>query len=672
MKRTLSITIVCLTAAATAQQSSHATTAQVTQPSLTIEDVATFRAPIHTQDADPIGGEYGTWASGQTYKVSFEDGLTFYPAIAKQDAHVRWQTTSVRVGNRELLSTDLVEREHSDWRYEYHYGEVTEAYDVRVDGVEQTFVFPTIPGQGDIVVTGRVSSPLEFQEMSPQHSSVEFANSDGESLVKYGAATVFDAAGRSLQITTAVAGQDIELRVPAAWLATATAPVTIDPLLSTTVVRNSSGNTIRVEMARDDESNQLLIAYGRWIGNNVDLFTILCNDDFSAATLVYSDVTASWESSDPAFGFVAGGDKWLMTFTRKFSSSSYGVRYRFHPKGLKQLQTNIKALASPSGKSARRSDVGGTAAFTTGSEALVVFEADTYTFSTGTAHTEVWGSIFDATTETAGPAFLLSSQGTSLAQNRDRGLPTVNLESDGNGTSWIACWQEYNLGITDDDWDIYATKVGTDGSVTIATNIGQLTKSRHSVRPRIAGRGGRYLLAFGESNNPGGKGEPTGGQNLFAQRFNWNENRPVATRLAMTSVRSVASVTYFPGNVAFDSDNESHWVIVSHGQAPNQVVFADVIGYAGGIVESLTVSPVVANTDFSPAVIYNDDTDDFAIAFGSTNHKVYGRMLTRNVAGTSTYGIACGPGSITSTGLPQSGSQFFKVTLVGTAPNTNA
>ncbi len=669
MNRALHLTLVCLTATATAQQSQLANQDE-THPTRSAKTAASFSVPIHTQQADPIGGEYGTWAAGDDYKVSFHDDMTFYPAIAGVDGRVTWRTTSIQVGNEELLSGAAPLRHNDDWRYEYRYGQITEAYDVRIDGVEQTFVFASIPGQGDLVVTGQVLSPLEVQPMSG-HGAIVFCDQQGHSIVEYGAATVFDAAGRTLQIETTASAGEVRLRVPAAWLANATAPITIDPIISTTTVKNSSGYPVDIDIARDDESNQLLIAYGRWSGNENDLFIVLCDEDFSNSTVVYSDISTSWKTSQTALAFIGGGDKWVMSFTRRFASGMRAVRYRFHPKGLKQLQTNYKALAQPGGFPTDTSDIGGTAAFSTGTKALIVFEADPTLHGFGSSETDVWGSLLDASTETAAPAFLLSKLGPSLATSRDRHDPTVNPESDGGPASWIVAWQERNLTITNDDLDVYAARVNTSGAGTDPIIMAQKTASRHSTLPLIAGRGGRYLLAFGDHPNGSLAGQNKT-HNIYVQRFDWAENAIAPARQTPRAIRTNPNIHYIPRSVTYDQENRSHWLVITQGTTPNQIVFADLVGHAGGVVEAMMVSPVAANTDFSPAAVYNDDTNDFAIIHGGLDKKVYGYIYTRNTAKSSTYGIACGPGSIHAVGLPHSGTEFYTLRLQGTAPNTNA
>ena len=40
-----------------------------------------WRVPIHTLSSDPVGGEYGFWAAGPSYKASFDDGVTYFPVL---------------------------------------------------------------------------------------------------------------------------------------------------------------------------------------------------------------------------------------------------------------------------------------------------------------------------------------------------------------------------------------------------------------------------------------------------------------------------------------------------------------------------------------------------------------------------------------------------------------
>ena len=57
---------------------------------------------------------------------------------------LRWRTTSAKVGEVELVQ-DAPQHHRADFRYEYRFGPITEAYDVLAEGLEQTFVLHQRP-----------------------------------------------------------------------------------------------------------------------------------------------------------------------------------------------------------------------------------------------------------------------------------------------------------------------------------------------------------------------------------------------------------------------------------------------------------------------------------------------------------------------------------------------
>lgn len=122
--------------------------------------------PIHTHPADPTFGEYGVWAGGAGYKVRFGDDVTFFPRLGKsapRNLPLTWRTRTVTVGGRVLVDADVVCNAGATGptRFEYRRGPVVEAYDVRADGIEQTFVLAQRPAiAGDLVVEGTLSTEL--------------------------------------------------------------------------------------------------------------------------------------------------------------------------------------------------------------------------------------------------------------------------------------------------------------------------------------------------------------------------------------------------------------------------------------------------------------------------------------------------------------------------------
>ena len=169
-----------------------------------------FRVPVHSAATD-LGAEYGTWAGGNDYKASFHDGMTFVPRLGRDHPHnlpVSWRTVSVRRGERELLECGESPVPHGDdYRFEYRYAAFTEAYDVRTDGLEQTFVFTALPGTGDLVVTGHIDTELTTPDVGPAHQALVFCDDAGNELVRYGKAFAYDARGETTPGVARLAGR---------------------------------------------------------------------------------------------------------------------------------------------------------------------------------------------------------------------------------------------------------------------------------------------------------------------------------------------------------------------------------------------------------------------------------------------------------------------------------
>jgi hypothetical protein len=108
-------------------------------------------------------------------------------------------------------------------------GGITERYLVLDRGVEQLFDLASPVGSGDLVLTGHVETTLAG---APQPAGGLGFTHDGRRALSYGAATAFDAAGRSTPVAVAYAGGELTLTVPGSWLADAAYPVTVDPYIT--------------------------------------------------------------------------------------------------------------------------------------------------------------------------------------------------------------------------------------------------------------------------------------------------------------------------------------------------------------------------------------------------------------------------------------------------------
>jgi hypothetical protein len=175
--------------------------------------------------------ESGELLSGAAeYKARFTtSAVTYYPRFPSAPGHtpLEFRLSDVTVGGQALGFLAGVSPVRTADRIEYLRGTLVEVYEIRPDGMEQKFVFPSLPRSGEIVLrvgleTGLLGEPAEG-------GGLTFSNEYGR--VGYTQAVAVDAAGQRLALATELAGDAIEIRVPAGFADQAVMPLTIDPLV---------------------------------------------------------------------------------------------------------------------------------------------------------------------------------------------------------------------------------------------------------------------------------------------------------------------------------------------------------------------------------------------------------------------------------------------------------
>ncbi len=636
-----------------------------------------FYAPIHTAP-DDIDGAYGLWASGHNYKVSFHDGVSFYPVLGEsypKNLPLRWSTSQIKVGDTKLELDRPVTSHPTGWRIELDYGNVIEAYDILRGGVEQTFVLTEKPGDGDLVIVGVTETDLRAQPFMSEHRDLVFFDDKGTAIASYGAATAIDADGNKTAMVTSFDGHAITLTLPATWLSTASYPVTVDPLISTLVLATGIGTARNTDIARDDSANQLLTSYSRIVSaSDFDGYARLTADDFTANSLIFTDITASWSTPVLTCAFVGGALEWIIALQRDFAGG-IGIRYHTHASADTQLRTTFHSLSYKPGDSNSAPDVGGTASLMAGNKALVVWQEDTGTLTPSSNNSEVWGVLVDVKNTTLGTKFLLSPQGGVLANgnNRDRIRPTVNQARAGVKNSWICCFQEFNNSILNDDWDIMAVRRRFDGSSGGIQYLGNGSIMVHGIAPKIAGRSGRYMVIYGELTNAS-KSFTTRAPVIRAQRLDWSETSLLPNKQLSRLLRSGGPLRFVPSGIAYDNNTRSHFCAVYYSDSFD--VYVDRLGYNAGIAESAVIKSPLSQ-DYRPSVVFNDDLNEFPIVYssGAAGNPFRTRIMTYQQAKSTLYGIGCGGAISTSAspkGVPHAGHEFYTVELSGADASTPA
>ncbi len=230
---------------------------------------------LSAQEGDPARGAFGVGvvggvvrAGGPDYSARFDEhGVEFVPALgrrAEKAMPVRFTLESVRRGdgvgaacaagvapvvdgNRVLFARD---------------SGLTEVYDARADGIEQSFVFATRPaGSGDLVVRGSITTELPLVAASDDGIRYELPGLGG---VSFGAVTGIDANGATARGSIRVLGdgRHVEWALPAAFVETAAYPLVLDPLIGSAFqVGDAPGIDLRPAVAFDVSSGRYLVAW---------------------------------------------------------------------------------------------------------------------------------------------------------------------------------------------------------------------------------------------------------------------------------------------------------------------------------------------------------------------------------------------------------------------------
>lgn len=635
-------------------------------------DPAALRVPVHTTPrSDGLGT--AVWAAGPDYKVSFHDGMTFYPVLGTGSPHnrpVRWRTRSVAVGSTSILGAALASTAHGAWHFEYRYGEVTERYDVRADGVEQTFVLQRRPAAaGDLVVRGEFETALIAAPVAASHAGVVLCDATGAPMVRYGAATAIDAADRRLPLATTFAGSGIEIRVPAGWLADAAFPVVVDPLLSTVFLAQGTGVARDVEIARDDLGNQRMVVFSRAVSaSDLDGFAVLMRDDFTGQTVVWSSLETTTDAVELDVAHVSSPGKWLVVFQQDLSLATVRqqtIRDHLHDRNdfgfsatTGGLTSNLEFSTSPS--------VGGVAA-STGNGALVAYQVDRGGFRVNTPETEIFGVILDCRTNVPGTRFAIGEHIDGFDNER----PWVTEHRAGGNDPWLVTFQDVRTLVAGDDWDLLVRRVHPDGSneIKVVGNFAQTAK--HKRGAVVTGSGGRFMIAYTETANTGFESGVSGPE-LFVQRIDWPLGQTEPTRGPIVRLRTGTDLV--AGGIADDNVMRSMWAVVSM-ETTRGDVFADRVGSNSRAAESALVATNVA-AGGPPSIAFDDDNLQFGIVHAAAGAVLGNELVYPATALPAEYGTACGPavlsGSTSHRLRAYAGNENFEVRLGSAPANTFA
>lgn len=244
-------------------------------------------------------GDGRVWARGSSWKASVgHDGLTYIPFLgsdAPRNYPVQFELATV-TSSGELMEFDGNPTPALDGsQVTLDRGALSEVYHVKYESIEQTFVFESLPGRGELCVALDVKTELHGRLSG---SGYDFSSERGS--VRYGAATAIDALGKSVAMEQRWSGSGVELIVPASFLAGATLPLTVDPIITTFGVEDDSTNQVNLDISFDAQNDVYLIVFEEQFSfTDKDIFSVFFSRGLDLVNgLASVDVTSStW--SDP-------------------------------------------------------------------------------------------------------------------------------------------------------------------------------------------------------------------------------------------------------------------------------------------------------------------------------------------------------------------------------------
>lgn len=270
--------------------------AHVTQPSV----APALETPLYDVD------EHGSvWVLGDSYKASFgSHGATFVPALgARAPRNYPLTFTLAQVtsgGNALAFESQAVARRDGDV-VELPRGPFVEQYAISSGGIEQRFVFETLPSRGEIVVSIDVSSELQSRSDA---EGFHFENALGA--VRYGRAFALDARGTKVGIESRLAGDRIELVVPEEFVAQAELPLVIDPYTSTLSIDVDTGSDWQADVAYDATHNAFVVVYERIFSDtDHDVYARKYVDQVLVDAVIVDVTTDDWRNPKVANNNVA-------------------------------------------------------------------------------------------------------------------------------------------------------------------------------------------------------------------------------------------------------------------------------------------------------------------------------------------------------------------------------
>ncbi|MFO0276461.1 MAG: hypothetical protein ACK533_04180 [Planctomycetota bacterium] len=269
------------------------------------------------------------WARGHTWKASFDntgfDYIPFLGADAPRNFPLRVELANAAVAG-EPLALPAGNPTRRGFAVHTARGSLTEVVDLRLNEVEQSFRFDTLPTRGAVAVEVRLAGDFVG---TPIPGGLRFGNEHGA--VEYTKAVAFDANGRSVTLPIDWDGATARMEIPADFVANAALPLVLDPVLTSTTTLGTGAPAGQVQTDPDvatieiggDACRSLVVWRRQFSVGDQDCWAVRL--DANAAP-VGSEFTLDFTSLDwlaPAVAGHRGGQNFLVVSEIRTGTTHY-------------------------------------------------------------------------------------------------------------------------------------------------------------------------------------------------------------------------------------------------------------------------------------------------------------------------------------------------------------
>jgi len=219
----------------------------------------------------------GQWQIGtERYTARWDESGVALTLPATERSHqpaATFQLTEIRVGGQSLFRgpEQGPEAVDNEARYRRSSG-VVESYRALDRGLQQLFTLETRPDQGgDLVIRGRFETSLLPKLVSDEEGILFYDPDTQAAVLRYSGAVAVDARGRESWVTLSLEGRVVSLRLGERWLAEASYPVVIDPMIGDPeLVSDPREMQGELALAYNPDRDEYLVVWGGYDSGGAD------------------------------------------------------------------------------------------------------------------------------------------------------------------------------------------------------------------------------------------------------------------------------------------------------------------------------------------------------------------------------------------------------------------